>query len=111
MFAILLSSLLGASLIPFLLMLSYLRTLQSGTNALIYRIVPTAAYMLLRLAYAVGSRAEERIRKGAAPKPDRLDAWAKRVIAQLDCTLPEGPAPRSSAARRPSHSGAPSSRT
>ena len=89
MFAILLS-LLGACLILFLLMLSLFRTVQTGTNALIFRIVPTAAYMLLRLAYAVGFRAEERIRKGGTPKIDRLDKWAKRIAAQLDRTLPEG---------------------
>jgi hypothetical protein len=90
MFAILLSSLAGGCLILFLLMLSLFRTVQTGTNALIFRIVPTAAYMLLRLAYAVSSRAEERIRKGGAPKTDRLDKWAKRIAAQLDRTLPEG---------------------
>ena len=71
-------------------MLSLFRTVQSGTNALIFRIVPTAAYMLLRLAYAVSFRAEERIRKGRTPKTDRLDKWAKRIAAQLDRTLPEG---------------------
>ena len=52
MFAILLSLLAGACLIMFLLMLSLFRTVQTGTNALIFRIVPTAAYMLLRLGYA-----------------------------------------------------------
>ena len=72
-------------------MLSLFRTVQTGTNALIFRIVPTAAYTLLKLGYAVSFRAEERIRKaGGASKPDRLDAWAKRVAAQLDRTLPEG---------------------
>ena len=89
MFAILLSLLAGACLIMFLL-LSLFRTVQSGTNALIFRLVPTAAYMLLRLAYAVSFRAEERIRKGGTPKTDRLDKWAKRIAAQLDRTLPEG---------------------